>query len=66
MLRESATIGVEQKSPTLIPFTPNRVPSAATARSQDATSWQPAAVAIPCTCAMTGWGRPAILATWMP
>ena len=32
------------------------VPSAATARSQDATSWQPAAVAMPCTSAITGCG----------
>ena len=32
-------------------------PSAATARSQDATSWQPAAVATPWTLAMTGCGR---------
>ena len=30
---------------------------AATARSQAATSWQPAAVAIACTLAITGWGR---------
>ena len=30
--------------------------SAATARSQLATSWQPAAVARPCTRATTGWG----------
>jgi len=28
----------------------------ATARSQLATSWQPAAVAMPCTCAITGLG----------
>jgi hypothetical protein len=31
--------------------------SAATARSHCATSWQPAAVAIPFTTAITGWGR---------
>jgi hypothetical protein len=30
--------------------------SAATARSHDATSWQPAAVARACTLATTGWG----------
>ena len=54
--RVSATIGVEQNSPMLTPLTPNRVPSAATARSQLATSWQPAAVAIPCTSAITGCG----------
>ncbi len=29
----------------------------ATARSQAATSWQPAAVATACTLAITGWGR---------
>ena len=60
-LRESATIGVEQKSPMLTPFTPNRVPSAATAMSQEATSWQPAAVAMPWTAAITGWGRAGII-----
>src|SRR3712207_5941855 len=42
-LRESATAGVEQKSPTLMPETANVALSAATARSQVATSWQPAA-----------------------
>jgi hypothetical protein len=57
MLRLSATIGVEQKSPMFTPLTPNRVPSAATAMSQAATSWQPAAVAMPCTSAITGCGR---------
>ncbi len=31
-------------------------PSAATARSHAATSWQPAAVAVPCTRAITGCG----------
>jgi len=31
--------------------------SDATARSQLATSWQPAAVAIPCTAATTGFGK---------
>src|SRR3990170_3033367 len=46
-LRESATAGVEQNSPTLIPETANVALSAATARSQDATSWHPAAVAMP-------------------
>src|SRR3546814_3496275 len=29
----------------------------ATARSQVATGWQPAAVAMPCTLAITDWGR---------
>lgn len=43
-LRLSATVGVEQKRPILTLLTPKRVPSAATAMSQEATSWQPAAV----------------------
>ena len=60
-LRDSATAGVEQNSPTLIPDTANRALAAATAMSQDATSWQPAAVAIPCTRAMTGTGSAARL-----
>ena len=55
--RETGTIGVEQNSPILTPGVPNRAPSAATARSHAATSWQPAAVAIPCTFAITGCGR---------
>jgi len=50
------TAGEEQKTPRLTPGVPNRAPSSATARSQAATSWQPAAVAIPCTWAITGWG----------
>lgn len=54
--RESATIGVEQNSPIRTPGVPNRADSAATARSQVATSWQPAAVATPWTAAMTGCG----------
>ena len=56
-LRLSATIGVEQNSPTLTPEVAKRAVSAATARSQEATSWQPAAVAMPRTSAMTGCGR---------
>ena len=60
-LRDRATIGVEQNSPMFTPFTPNRVPSAATAMSQLATSWHPAAVAMPCTCAITGCGRRGII-----
>ena len=56
-LRVSATMGVEQNSPMFTPFTPNRASSLATARSQVATSWQPAAVASPCTCAINGCGR---------
>ncbi len=58
MARVRATIGVVQNSPMLIPFTPKRTPSAATAMSQLATSWQPAAVAMPCTLAITGTGKP--------
>ena len=56
-LRVSATIGVEQNSPILTPGVQNPAASEATARSQLATSWQPAAVAGPCTAAMTGCGR---------
>src|SRR5690606_40806151 len=41
-LRDSATAGVEQKSPTLMPETANFAESAAMARSQLATNWQPA------------------------
>ncbi len=55
-LRASATPGVVQKRPTLMPETPKRAPSTATARSQVATSWHPAAVATPWTRAMTGCG----------
>ena len=56
-LRESATEGVEQNKPTLMPETAKRASLAATARSHVATNWQPAAVAIPCTRAMTGCGN---------
>src|SRR5919107_1040630 len=42
-LRERATAGVEQNRPTLMPDTAKVALSAATARSQEATSWQPAA-----------------------
>jgi hypothetical protein len=56
MARPSATEGVEQKRPRLMPETANFAPSAATARSHIATSWQPAAVAMPCTRATTGCG----------
>ena len=55
-LRDSATIGVEQNRPMLTPGVAKRESSAATARSQDATSWAPAAVATPWTRAITGWG----------
>ena len=37
------------------PGVAKRAPSSAMARSQLATSWHPAAVATPCTCAITGW-----------
>ena len=54
--RLTGTAGVEQNRPTLMPEVAKRALSAATARSQEATSWQPAAVAMPCTRAMTTWG----------
>jgi len=53
-LRLSATIGVEQKRPILTPGVQKRASAPATARSQLATSWQPAAVATPSTTAITG------------
>lgn len=51
-----ATPGVEQKSPTLIPGVAKVDFSVATAMSQLATSWHPAAVATPFTIAITGTG----------
>src|SRR5205085_9234082 len=54
--RDKATIGVEQNSPILTPGVAKRASDDAIARSQDATSWHPAAVAKACTCAMTGLG----------
>lgn len=51
-----ATAGVEQNSPTFTPGVPNLDFSLTTAISQLATSWQPAAVARPCTLAMMGTG----------
>ena len=45
-LRDSATIGVEQNRPILTPGVANLAACEATARSQLATSWQPAAVAV--------------------
>ena len=54
--RLSATIGVEQKRPIFTPGVAKRASCAATARSHEATSWQPAAVAVACTCAITGCG----------
>ena len=56
--RDSATIGVEQNRPMLTPGVANRAVSAASARSQLATSWHPAAVAMPWTRAMTGTRSP--------
>src|ERR1700744_4341567 len=56
-LRDNATIGVEQNRPISTPGVAKLAASDATARSQLATSWQPAAVAIPCTAATTGFGR---------
>ena len=55
-LRERATIGVEQNRPYFTPEVANRASALQTARSQAATSWQPAAVAMPCTWAITGCG----------
>src|SRR5258706_15887028 len=45
-LRDSATIGVEQNRPICTPGVANLAVAEATARSQVATSWQPAAVAV--------------------
>ncbi len=56
-LRDSATLGVLQNKPKLTPLTAKRASRDATARSHIATSWQPAAVATPCTRAITGTGR---------
>ncbi len=46
-LRASATMGVEQKRTNVHAGFANRLSSSAIARSQVATSWQPAAVAMP-------------------
>ena len=59
--RETGTIGVEQNSPIFTPGVANRASSDATARSQDATSWHPAAVATPWTFAITGCAIPWIV-----
>ena len=53
---ETATAGVEQNRPMSTPGVAKRADSPAIARSQVATSWQPAAVATPCTRAITGCG----------
>ena len=55
-LRDSATIGVEQNRPMSTPGVANLAAREATARSQLATNWQPAALAGPCTAAITGCG----------
>src|SRR5271156_2454514 len=57
MLRDNATIGVEQNRPISTPGVANVAASEAMARSQLATSWHPAAVAIPWTAATTGFGK---------
>src|SRR5665213_2573533 len=54
--RVSATIGVVQNRPIFTPGVANFASLEATARSHVATSWQPAAVAIPAISAITGWG----------
>src|SRR3954452_21172895 len=56
-LRDSATIGVEQNNPMSTPGVAKDAASEATARSQLATNWQPAAVATPWTAATTGFGN---------
>ena len=56
MARVSGTMGVEQNRPMRTPGVANVAVSTATARSQAATSWHPAAVATPWTLAMTGCG----------
>ena len=48
--------GVEQNNPTLTPGVANLEFSVATAMSQLATNWHPAAVAKPSTFAITGIG----------
>src|SRR3954453_15383794 len=60
MSRAMATIGVWQNHPPLPPGAAKPADSAATARSHEATSWQPAAVARACTRASTTCGT-----SWM-
>ncbi len=55
-LRDSATMGVVQNRPMSTPGVAKVASAPATARSQLATSWQPAAEAAPCTQAITGCG----------
>ena len=56
-LRPTATEGVPQNRPLLMPEVAKVASVEATARSQAATSWQPAAVASAWTLAITGCGR---------
>src|ERR1700735_852274 len=60
ILRDKDTIGVEQNRPILTPGVANFAVREATARSQLATNWQPAAVAVACTAATTGCGSATI------
>ena len=53
-------MGVEQNRPMLTPGVAKRADSPAIAKSALATNWQPAAVATPCTRAMTGLGSATI------
>src|SRR5687768_6974294 len=56
-LRPTATEGVPQNRPLLMPEVAKVASVEATARSHAATSWQLAAVARAWTLAITGWGR---------
>ena len=56
-LRATATNGVWQNQPPLPPGVAKPASSDATARSAVATSWQPAAVANPCTRRHDGLGN---------
>ena len=47
MFLDTATIGVEQNNPIFTPGVANLEEFEAIAKSQVATNWQPAAVAIP-------------------
>ena len=51
---DTATIGVEQNKPIFTPGVAKAAVLLAYARSQLATNWQPAAVAVPLTSAITG------------
>ena len=65
-LRDSATLGVAQNNPRLTPLTAKRESDDATAKSHIATNWQPAAVAMPWTCAITGTGKACRLIIILP